>query len=238
MTHMHKYSTNDILRAEDAAMEALDNRLNGPRIHRAKTHTIIAYCLLADERAVLELLDDEDVGDYEDPRLALARQRLTLHYQEAKEALTKAGRDDDARRLYNNDRQFYLRKSGHWFITGDSNGAEIQLFFRLSKKGEETRVLIRETPFTDRQKPKGEPKTKRKGTGAGAKPRAPESVADFATMAKAALSEDERVLLAGRLIREIAPEKRQALIQEITGELGFTIRRKPAKRKARKTGTK
>lgn len=224
------YTTKQILAAEEAATTALDNRLNGARLHRDAVLNLLRTCLMASDDAVTELLNSDDTDTT--ARFELASQELTSHYRDMGKALTSAGLDDTARRLYERDRKYWSRWSGSVLpVAGDGDNP---VYIKFGSRKGELFVTVADHPLEKDKRggnrAAGEPRQRRRGTGAGAEPRVPESVADFASLAKSSLSEDERVLLAGRLIRELAPEKKQTIIQEIVGELGFTIRRKPAKR--------
>ena len=225
------YSTKEIMAADEAAFSALDQRLNGARIHREQVMNLLRTCLMASDDAIEELLNSDETGTT--ARFELASQFLTGHYQEMGRALTQAGQDDTARRLYERDRKYWARWSGTVLpVAGDG---ENPVYIKFGSRKGEMFIAVADRPLEKDnrggKRAAGEPRQKRRGSGAGAKPAMPETIADFAMAAKTTLSEDERVILASRLIRELAPEKRQQVIQEIVGELGFAIRRKPAKRK-------
>lgn len=235
------FSTAEINHIEEKAFNALNERLNGARIHRETVQALLEACLLASDEAVDELLSTDETGS--EGRLALASEKLTDHYKSMGESLTANGQAETARRLYEREKKHWGKFSGSVLTVAGSGPETIYIKFGSRKS---TGLFVSVTDFPqEKAKPRGagsraagEPNKKRKGTGAGAKPQVPTNVAEFATLAKTTLSEDERVMLSGRIIRELAPEKRQAIIQEIVVELGFTIRKKPVRKTDKKTGTK
>lgn len=206
-------------RAYDAAIEMITSEGN----HRHAVNTLLSESLQAND-AALEHFSSADV-------FTLASECLTEHYNETIKAFVRSDEPaaaDKMSKVYENDKKFYQRNDGKLrTVNLDGQTVDVPVFFKFSRNAKSNLVTITvsDTELTKR-KPAGEPRKKQPP-----KPNAaPKSGAEFATQAKQSLSEDERVELAARLIRELSPEKKQAVLSALVNEFGFTIRKKPVRK--------